>query len=237
MTNFDDRLAARLRALDAAVPAPRPPDAAAGRAVLAGATNDRRRMLRRGAVLLAAATVLLVGASVVTGQRVFFPVRPEPALEAALVRIAAAHECLTVETAEAEVRAAFASLGYKGWTVERGQGVDSSRCVGAAILSDTHSVLLMPGVGTEAAALLESLRAELMAKCLGRDAAVELVRTALAGIGRTDFDVQAGGDGPIAIPVDEAAAWEQHVAQGCYVLSGGTVQQSNGRTTLYIWGR
>jgi hypothetical protein len=239
MTNFDARLAAHFRALDAAIPAPAGPDAAAGRAVLASAKSYRGRQLatRRGIVLVAAATVLLVGASVVSGQRVLFPHREEPELEAALVRIEAARGCLTLKTAEAEVPAILASLRYKDWTIRRLEGADSSRCVSFAIISEEHSVLILPGIGSSAATLLDSLRGELMAKCLGRDEAVALVRTALAGIGRDDIQIRAGSDLAVALPADAAAAWKQHVAQGCYVLSGGTTGDSSGRTTIYLWGK
>lgn len=86
MTDFDERLRARLERLDAAIPAPRPPAGSAVEGPLdatAGARPSGPGRKRKVALLLAAAA-LLVATSVVTAERVLFPDVPQPALEVAL---------------------------------------------------------------------------------------------------------------------------------------------------------
>ena len=87
--------------------------------------------------------------------------------------------------------------------------------------------------------MVETLQTELLTRCLGRDAAIELVRTAMAGVGWPDIDVRADAFGPEAVPADEveAAKWRQHVADGCYVLPGIASWDEGGHRTLYLWGR
>lgn len=237
MTTFDDRLAAQLRALDAAIPAQAPPDAMVARGVLTRERPRPRRGFRRGFVLLAAAVALLVGTTVVTGGRMEFPgEQPEPELEAALAQMVATRECLSPEQAEDEIPTVFASLGYEGWNVERTQAARNARCVSTAVASDRHVVWLLPGGTRASAEMVESLRVELMARCLGRDDAIERIRSALAGVGVTDVEIRADPGGPQAYPLDQEDAWKQHVAQGCYVLASVVSWDENGRKTLYMWG-
>lgn len=234
---FDDRLAARLRALDAAIPARALPDLIPAREVLTRQPARPGRRTRRGLILLAAAVALLVGTTVVTGGGMEFPAeQPEPELEAALAQMVATRECLTPEQAEAEIPGVFASLGFEGWGVERTQAARDARCVSTAVVPERHVVWLLPGRSHAEAEVTESLKAELMARCLGRDEALQLVRSALASVSVTDVDIRADPGGPQAYPVDQEDAWKQHVAQGCYVLASIATWDENGHKTLYLWG-
>ncbi len=237
MTTFDDRLAAQLRALDAAIPAQAPPDPMMARDVLTTQRTQPRHGVRRGLVLLAAAAALLIGTTVVTGGRMEFSgEQPEPELEAALAQLVAARECLSPEQAEAEIPTLLASLGYEGWDVERTQAARNARCVATAVESEHHAIWLLPGRSRAEAEVTESLKVELMARCLGRKDALELVRSALASVGVTDIEIRADPGGPQAFPVDQEDAWKQHVAQGCFVLSPVVAWDENGHKTLYVWG-
>ena len=104
--------------------------------------------------------------------------------------------------------------------------------------SDVHEVWLLPGYSHTAAEMVETLQAELLTRCLDRDAATELVRTAMASVGWPDIDIRADAFGPEAVPVDdEAGKWRQHVAKGCYVLPGIASWDESGHRTLYLWGQ
>lgn len=239
MTDFDDRLSARFRTLDAAIPTPAAPDLVTGQAILRERRMRRAPVLRRGLVLLAAVVVMLIATGVVAGNRIFYAETREPRLEAALTQLAAAQDCLSPADADTRIRGLLASLGYRGWKVESTQGVRDDSCVSTAVASDVHAVWLLPGYSHTAAAMVETLRAELLTRCLDRDAAIEFVRTAMASVGWPGIDVRADALGPEAVPVDEveAAKWRQHVADGCYVLPGITSWDEGGHRTLYLWGR
>jgi hypothetical protein len=237
MTTFDDRLAAQLRALDSAIPTQAPPDPVVARGAMRNQRTRPSRGVRRGLVVLAAAVALLVGTTVVTGGRMEYPgEQPEPELEAALAQMVAARECLSPEQAEAEIPTLLASLGYEGWDVERTQAARNARCVATAVESEHHAIWLLPGRSQAEAEVTESLKVELMARCLARRDALELVRSALASVGVTDIEIRADPGGPQAYPVDQEDAWKQHVAQGCFVLSPVAAWDENGHKTLYLWG-
>jgi hypothetical protein len=238
MTNFDDRLSARLRTLDAAIPSPAAPDLAIGQAILRERRTRRAPGLRRGLVVLAAVIALLIGTGVVAGSRIFYAETREPELEAALAQLHASQDCLSPADADDRIRVLLVSLGYQGWDVERTQGVRDDSCVSTAVASDMHAVWLLPGYSHTAAEMVETLQAELLSRCLDRDAAIELVRTGMAGVGWPDIIISADALGPEAVPADEveAAKWRQHVADGCYVLPGITSWDEGGRRTLYLWG-
>ena len=238
MTTFDDRLATRMRTLDAAIPSPAAPDLAIGQTILRERRVRRGPGVRRGLVVLAAAVAVLVATGAVAGSRIFYAETREPRLEAALTELSAAQDCLSPADAESRISGLLASLGYRGWKVERTQGVRDDSCVSAAVASDTHAVWLLPGYSHTAAEMVETLQAELLTRCLDRNAAIELVRTAMASAGWPDIDIRADAFGPEAVPADdEAGTWRKHVADGCYVLPGIASWDEAGHRTLYLWGR
>lgn len=238
MTTFEERLSARFRSLDAAIPSPAAPDLVIGQAILRERHVRRGPGLRRGLVVVAAVVAVLIATGVVAGNRIFYAETREPRLEAALVELSAAQDCLSPADADTRIGGLLVSLGYRGWTVERTQGVRDDSCVATAVASDVHAVWLLPGWSHAAAAMVETLRAELIARCLDREAAIELVRTAMSSVGWPDIDVRADGLGPEAVPADEVEAtkWRQHVADGCYVLPGVTSWDASGQKVLYLWG-
>ncbi len=144
MTTFDDRLSARFRSLDAAIPSPAAPDLLIGQAILRDRRRRRAPGLRRGLVLLAAVVAVLIATGVVAGNRIFYAETREPRLEAALMELTAAQDCLSPADADTRIGGLFASLGYPGWKVERTQGVRDDSCVATAVASDVHAVWLLP---------------------------------------------------------------------------------------------
>lgn len=237
MTTFYERLSVQMSSLDAAIP---PPSIAAPRLhpdVVATPSLRGRSKARRRLVLLAAAAALVIGTGVAIGGRLMFPVQPEPALEAAIAQLFDAEDCLQPAEAEVKIRALFEPLGYEGWDIERTAPVRDDVCVAAAVDSEHHAVLLMPGVSRTSMAMFEALQAELLARCLGKDAAIEFVRSGFASVGVDDVAISTG-DRPLSIPGDEAEAarWQQHVANGCYVLSGGATWDEAGNRTIHLWG-
>ena len=237
MSSFDERLAARLRGLDAAIPAPKTIDP---RILNTGAATRRGRSLgvpRK--VLLLVAAALAVGCGLIAGGALNLSgEQPEPGLEAALAKLFFAQDCLGPAEAEAKVRALFGPLGYDGWRIERTPAVRDDDCVAAAVDAQRQTVLLMPGVSRAAAAKFDALQQETLDGCFGRDAALELVRTGLASVGVMDVAIAVDTGEPQSLPGDEAEAarWRRHVANGCYVLEGGASWDEAGNKTIYLWG-
>lgn len=233
MMDFDERLAARLQRLDAAIPAPRPPSVPAGDGRLAEIARARPSGKKRGrriVILLAAA--LLLGTSVATAQRFLFPDVPQPALEAALGEVFAETGCVTATDATDAIRARLDALGYADWEIELRGGAAEARCVAAGLVTPEHVVILLPGAGRDVAKAMERVAEELMRRCLGRNDATELVSSVLTSLGVTDFSVRADPWGPQAGPIDQIDAYRSHVDAGCFVYVG--IQ--DGRN-VDLWGR
>ena len=167
----DDWLANRLRTLDAAIPSPAAPDRAIGQAVLrergrdtgqssiAGSCRSRGRRAagRRPASWLAAGSSTQRHANL-GWRRHWRGSRPSglPFAPEADTRIGGLFHPSATEA---------------GRSSARGRGDDS--CVSTAVASDVHAVWLLPGYSHAAAAMVETLQAELLTRCLHRDAAIE----------------------------------------------------------------
>jgi hypothetical protein len=178
------------------------------------------RPRRRTVVGTFIAAALLV-ASAATAQRVLYPDRPYPALEAALADAFAGMDCVGPAAARRTVRAQLDGLGYDDWTIGNRAGAASARCVSTAVNGRYHEVMLLPAAGGDLIAALDVVRTELLDRCLGRDDAIRLVRSVLVSMHVTDeWQVRANPDGPQGAPADQWDAYKKHVADGCYVLAG-----------------
>lgn len=233
MSNFDDRLKTRIKRLDAAVPAPRPPavEAADAGSLRASSRSGRRRRGRTVIVLLAAAALLL-GTSVVAAQRFLYPEVPEPVLEAALAQLFGQSDCITETDAVGLIRGRLDALGYADWEIESRTGAAEARCVAPGLLTSQHVVMLFPAPGRDVLGALDGVADELMRDCVSRSEAIALVSSVLASLGVSDFSVRADPWGPQAAPLDQIEAYQSHVAAGCFVYAG--IQ--NGRN-VDLWGR
>lgn len=233
MTDFDERLRARLERLDAAIPAPRPPAGSAVEGPLdatAGARPSGPGRKRKVALLLAAAA-LLVATSVVTAERVLFPDVPQPALEVALEEVFAESDCIQVADAREWIQARLDALGYADWSIESAGGAEDARCVVAGLMTVHHVVLLLPAVGRDVIEAMDGVREGLMRRCLGREEAIQFVSSVLTGIGASDVAVRADPRGPQGGPIGQFEAIRSHVAAGCFVYSG----MPDG--SVHLWGR
>ena len=181
-----------------------------------GLARPRRRTMV--GTLIAAALLLATAA---TAQRVLYPDRPYPALEAALADAFAGTDCVGPAAARQTVRARLDSLGYDDWTIGNRAGAASARCVSTAVDGRHHEVMLLPATGGDLIAALDVVRAELLDRCLGREDAIRLVRSVLVSMRLTDeWQVRAKSGGPQGAPADQWDAYKKHVADGCFVLAG-----------------
>lgn len=235
MSDFDARLREKLARLDAAMPEPAPPAAAAPRR---GLNRGRQAFL-----MLAAAAVFLGAAAVATVAQQ----RPPTAAEiAASARDAADEErlrndlgaltddkCLTAAQMTDLAVARMKALGLAGWTVRSDARISQAPCVSGAASGDTHEVLLIASMGGPVARALDALEKDLMATCASRDEAVSRLRAALVANGIRDPKVEVGG--VRGVPVGDGGAYPAHVRAGCYVLAGAQFDDV-GRYTWYVAG-
>lgn len=227
MRDFDTRLRERLERLDAAVPAPRPPEIARAR--------SRRPKRRKGVLLLAAAALLLV-TSAATAQRLLFPDVPEPALEAALEEVFAGPDCLTATDAGEAIQARLDALDKANWVIESRPGAKEASCVSSFIVAPLHAVVLVPGISQEVAEAMEAVADELLRQCLGRADAIQLVSSALTSVGTDDFVVRADPWGPQGAPMDKIDDYRRHVEDGCFVYVGSPTREADGTAVHDLWG-
>jgi hypothetical protein len=235
MTDFDSRLREKFMRLDAAIPEPAPPAAAAPQRGL----NRRRQAM----FLLAAAVVFLGVAAVATVAQQ----RPPTAAEIAASAKDAADEerlrddlgaltgsaCLTASQATDLVNSRLKALGLTGWTIRSDARISQAPCVTLAPSGDTHSVLLVASMGGPVAHALDALGKDLLATCASRDDAVARLREALAANGIADPKIEVGGIR--GVPHDDGGAYVAHVKAGCYVLAGAMFDDV-GRYTWYVAG-
>lgn len=236
MSDFDTRLRVGLQRLDAAVPTPAAPVVTPPRTK----AGPRRR---RQVVMLLVATVALLGAASLTATTAILP-PPDPAQVA---KDAADEErlrndlgayttdvCLTEAEIATLIQERLAALGLSDWTIRADGRYRESPCVGAAPIGDSHEVLLTPSMGGPVATALDVVAADLLRRCLGRDEAVDLLRTTLVGLGIDDPRVEVGGIR--GIPLEGGDAYVQHVEDGCIVY-GGAQFDNVGRYTWYLSAR
>ena len=234
MTDFDARLRKRFQRLDAAIPDVLEP--------IAVSPRRGRHRRRQGAFLLVAAAVFLGAAAIATFAT---PPPPDPAVTA---RNAADEErvlndlgtytgstCLTRDGAMTLFRQRLDALGLKNWTIRADTRISHARCVTAGVTGDTQEVLLLASMGGDVGNALDRVSATLLARCLGRDEAVALVRSTLSALGVQDPKVEPTGIR--GVPVGAAGdAYLAHVDAGCYVY-GGAQFDDVGRYTWFVSGR
>jgi hypothetical protein len=231
MTDFDARLRERFQHLDAAIPAVAQPVVTAPRRGL-----SRRR---QGTFLLVAAAIFLGAAAIATFAT------PDPAFTA---RNAADEErvrndlgtytesaCLSRDQAMTLFRQRLDALGLKDWTIRADDRIKEARCVTGAPIGDTQEILLIASMGGDVGTALDGVSATLLDRCLGRDDAVALVRSTLAGLGVQNPNVEATGIRQV--PVGSAGdAYVAHANAGCYVY-GGAQFDNVGRYTWFVSGK
>jgi hypothetical protein len=91
--------------------------------------------------------------------------------------------------------------------------------------------VLSPAPDTSAA--MDDVRATLMAECLDKAEATQLIASTLGDLGVTEWSIRT--DGGVAYPVGERDAYVQHTDKGCYVY-GGRQRDAAGRLVYYIGG-
>ena len=240
MTNFDDRLMARFRTLDAAIPTAAAPDLAdrPGRPPRAPAATrarsaPRHRASRRGR--------RLAGRDRRRGR------------ESDLLRrntrttagggshgaVSTAQDCLSPADADGRIRGLLASLGYRGWKVSARRACATIRVYRPRSHRTCMRSGSCPGYSHTAAAMVETLQAELLTRCLDRDAAIEFVRTAMASVRLARHRHPRGRSRPGSRTGRRARprSGARHVAEGCYVLPGIASWDEAGHRTLYLWGQ
>jgi hypothetical protein len=234
MSDFETILRQRLTALDLAMPEP-------GRPVV---VPIRRSQYPRGAlVLLAAALGLLVIGAIGTfasglprdPAQVAQDNADEARVNEALGALVAGR-CLSPAEAPAAVRAMLDGLGLSTWAIRVGgsaDGVSQAPCVGGGASGETHEVILLPNMGPAAGAAIDRVSTQLQTECLGRDAAVNLLQSALAAAGVVDPRIEVTG--VRGVPVGDRGAYLAHLNAGCYEY-GGAAFDDVGRYTWYISG-
>lgn len=238
MPDFDTELRQRLQRLEAAVPESSPPV----RTDYAGRRAPRRGKL---ALALAAVLALAVGTALVASGTAPPPDPAQVARDAAdeerVLGDLAAHEgdaCLTANQATALYRARLDALGLTSWTIRVDDRILEAPCVSAGVSGQTHQVILIPSMGGKVNAAVEALKVDLLSRCLGHTAAVELLRTTLESAGVSQPRIVIGGIRGVPGPPDgdEARAYLQHFADGCVVF-GDAQSDQVGRYTWTLSAR
>jgi hypothetical protein len=191
-------------------------------------------------VLLAATAALLTATSLVATA---IPPPPDPAVEARnaadeeLVRndlgLYTSTTCLTEAEALSLFRERLDALGFEDWTVRADGRYRDAPCVGAAAIGEDKEVMLLPSMGSNVADALDATRDELVRECLSTGDAIDRVRTTLIREGIADPRVVAGA--LLAVPLEHADAYLEHVANGCAVYGGAQFDES-GRYTWTVSG-
>jgi hypothetical protein len=233
MTDFDTRLRERFQHLDAAIPDPRLPIAAAP-----GPGLKRRRQ----AMFLLAAAALFLGTAAAAAFATM--ASPDPGV---MARNAGDEErvrddlgkytadaCLSRDQATTLFRQRLDALGLKGWTIRADDRIKEARCVTGAPVGDATEVLLIASMGGDVSKALDAVSARLLADCLGRADAVSLIRSTLAGLGVQGADVEVTGIRQVPVgPTGDT--YIAHIKAGCYVYGGAQFDEV-GRYTWYVSG-
>lgn len=106
--------------------------------------------------------------------------------------------------------------------------------MGAGLLTSKKAVLLVPIARPEVASAIQSVADELLHRCLGKDAAIELLSSVLRANNVNEFSIST--DGPVAYPMGQDAAVATHLVAGCYIYSGSS-RDGDGRPVYYISGQ
>lgn len=236
MADFDAHLRTRLERLDAAIPQPARPALSAA----------RRRPRRRQALLLFAATVVLAlgTALVTTGSPP--PMTPQEAsrnaaltgrVERALAPLFPEDECVGHEEAARRLRQGLDELGLHDWGIRTDSTIPGARCVMFGAAADIKAVILLGRADPGVPAAMDQVADQLLAQCFTAAEASELVEKAMLDLGVTQFVVSTDPLAPKAAPIDKAEAYQQHVADGCFVYSSTQLaRDGSGRLVVYLWG-
>lgn len=238
MTDFDTALRARLQRLDAAVPdvgAPREATSLRG-------TPGRRRQL---VLILAATAVLALGAALATaGSQP--PVSPQEqarlnaldeSVNRALLVAFPDEECVSRDEATRRIRAILGQVGLGEWQVREDATVAGARCMTVGSVAGLQAVLLVGRIDPHVLSALEPLRERFVEGCVDRSQANGLVAAAMAEVGFMEFVVSADPWGPKGAPDGQWEAYQQHVANGCFVyVSTQIARDGSGRLVVYLWG-
>jgi hypothetical protein len=237
MSDFDNQLRQRLLRLEAAVPTRSHP-------TRSNLTIVRSRRRTIAIVGIAAAVALAVGSIVALGSAP----PPDPAQEALNAANAARLSvdleehwpgCLNENDAQTFVRERLNAIGLGDWTIRLDRpSLMAAPCVGADPVG-SRAVLLSPSMGDRVNQAVESLKVELLSRCLDRAQAMDLLTSTLQSAGVQDPSVVVGGvrGVPGAGPdSDESKAYLQHVADGCVVFADAQADQ-NGRYTWSLASR
>lgn len=146
-------------------------------------------------------------------------------------------ECPNEAEARAIVTERLSALGLADWTIRLDrQSLAAAECVGFGPIGDTHQVMLMPNMGARVNEAWEGLKVELLARCLDRTQALDLLRTTLEAAGVRDPSVAVVGVRITPSDEQEKQAYLKHVADGCVVVSDAQSDQ-NGRYTWSLASR
>ena len=102
-----------------------------------------------------------------------------------------------------------------------------------APFGDSKEVLLIPSMGRVVAEGLDQLKAQMTARCHGRDEAIAAVRSLLRAAGIEDPDVRLGGLFTVPANPDLERLLRERLAQGCYVYDSAQFDE-RGRYTWFI---
>lgn len=143
-------------------------------------------------------------------------------------------DCITAETATQTLGASLREIDPPGWAVTLGPGVKADDCVAPITDVASQQIRLTQALRPEVRVALERVADELLERCLGRDDAAQLVRSTLADLDGSDWQLR--DDGPIGGPIDRLEEIKRHVEAGCFIYSG-TGLTPEGHRLYFIGGR
>lgn len=230
---FEQRLEARLRELEAAVPPARQPTMTTGR---------RGKNRRAQGMVLLAAVVALLGATAIVATGAADPIAEAAEnafLGSAETRISDdlgprfSASCVSLEEGRVLVRSRLDALGYPDWVIETRDGAEKAQCVTGAG-SGLRAFYLIPSMGGPVGKAMEDIKADLLQRCLDRGEAERLVSSTLERLGATDWTIDVDDRGEV--PVGGEQAFADHIAAGCWMYTRSESHPEGGRT-YYITGR
>lgn len=154
-------------------------------------------------------------------------------VRAVIAATLAEHPCTPPDAAVPAMRAALEAAGYGDWTIRQGSAVHAAACVTATIRAEGREVVLIPALRPEVRRVMVSLTEDLYARCLDREAAIEVVTRTLHGVGENDFEIRTNG--PVSAPIDRRDEVFAHVAAGCWIFAG-TGWTPEGMRLYYVSG-
>jgi hypothetical protein len=142
--------------------------------------------------------------------------------------------CVRTTEAEESIRKQLDQSNYSGWSVTRGTGIQPDSCVTASADALNGRILLILALHPDVREALTAAEEQLLAECLTKDEAADLIRSVLVDLGEVNWELRT--DGPIVAPNGRIEEVTRHVEAGCWIYAG-TGWTEDGKRMYFIGGK